>query len=572
MGNANTLSGHAAEIFTKVGIPPEQAPDAREVLRNVRVLPRVVQEFRPLCESLEWTLSESHWRATGVRGFLRNEVPYTVNNSGTLSARAAALLFANCQECPPRERFAVADLGAGTGLFARYLLDEFARLCEQRGKDFHTRLVCYVSDCSPATVDRWRAAGLFEGHSNVVPVVGDAREPARVLASDVPLRAVFVNYLLDSLPGSVVRKGAGGPEEQYVRTHLADGARVAQYTTLGIEQIRAMAGSGDPGDLERLVPLAPVLEFESEFRTVNGRRPYAEEAIAFGHALERIVVNDGAFMLLERTLELLDEAGFVLVNDYGAITMEQVPAQAGTQRFGATAAIGVNFPLLEHHFTARGTTVVTPERDDLLPVHPRLLMRRTAPETRAAFVEIFHGGTHRAIEECEEEARQHAGAGRADKAREAFDRALELRPRDWQLVGEVAEFTIRQVGDYESGLRLAHAALAMNPWYSVWLWNVLGDALFALERFAEAHEAYLEARRIEADDARTCLNLAYTFAQIGELDTALAAIAAGLVADRTGLFRQRLLEKQQHILTLSTQRSENEREWQARRLQRLVQL
>ena len=154
MSNANTLPSHAAAILTKVGVTPEDAPDAREVLRNVRVLPRVVQDFRPLCESLEWTLSESHWRATGVRGFLLNEVPYTVNNSGTLSARAAALLFANCQERPPRGRFAVADLGAGTGLFARYLLDEFRRLCEQRGKDFHTRLGFYVSDCSGATVYR----------------------------------------------------------------------------------------------------------------------------------------------------------------------------------------------------------------------------------------------------------------------------------------------------------------------------------------------------------------------------------------------------------------------------------
>jgi tetratricopeptide (TPR) repeat protein len=193
------------------------------------------------------------------------------------------------------------------------------------------------------------------------------------------------------------------------------------------------------------------------------------------------------------------------------------------------------------------------------------------PQTRGKFLQRFDGASQRALDDLEQEARQHAEAGRVDQAREAFDRALAARPRDWRLIGEVAEFVIRSAGDYEAGLRLAHTALALNPWYSVWLWNVIGDALFALDRFDEAHEAYMEARRIEPTDVRTSLNLAYTHGQFADFQQALTAIAEGLAFDKTGLFRQRLLEKQQHILTLAEQKWAADKEWEGRRMQRLSQ-
>jgi tetratricopeptide (TPR) repeat protein len=570
-------AGSALDILAKIGLTSDP-PDPRVTLSSAHIHPRVIEDFRPLCESLEWTLSEAFWQTAGLRGFLRNEVPYSVNNSGSLSAQAAELLFANCLESAPAGNIAILEIGAGTGLFARYLLDEFREICLQRGADFYERLTFYVSDRSPRTVEQWENFGVFAEHGNhVVTGVCDARTPGdfRPLqgAAGIPsgLRAIFANYVLDSLPAAVLRRGAQGPEEQYVRTHLADSDQVLQYTTKSIDEIRRLAASPSPEDRAQLLPLLSALEFESEFRQVNSRIPHVDEAVTFGHNIERIVLNYSAFEAIANFLELTAADGFVLINDYGAITPEQIAGQAGTQRFGSSAAIGLNFPLLEHHFRMQSIQVSVPDRDDLLSVHPRLLMRGEASETIAAFLRIFDGRAQQAIEQSEAEGRAHMEAARVERAREAYERALAMRPRDWRLIGEVAEFVIRTVRDYEAGMRLAHAALTMNPWYSVWLWNVLGDALFALERYRDAHEAYLAARRIDANDPRTSLNLAYTHTQFGEFAQALEAIAAGLAADASGIFRQRLLEKQQHVLTLSSQRFAAEQEWQARRLQRLAQ-
>jgi tetratricopeptide (TPR) repeat protein len=104
----------------------------------------------------------------------------------------------------------------------------------------------------------------------------------------------------------------------------------------------------------------------------------------------------------------------------------------------------------------------------------------------------------------------------------------------------------------------------------VWLWNVFGDALYALERFPEAHEAYLNAARLETRDVRTNLNLGYSNAQLGNYQAALEAIARGLANDRMGIFRERLMEKQLQILTVVQAGQASEQEWLARRASRLA--
>ena len=133
----------------------------------------------------------------------------------------------------------------------------------------------------------------------------------------------------------------------------------------------------------------------------------------------------------------------------------------------------------------------------------------------------------------------------------------------------MAEFVLRQLRDYRSALPLAQAAVTLNPWYSAWLWVVLGDTLYALDRFEEAHEAYVQARRIDEQDPRTCLSLAYSYHQLGRLPEALEAIAQAFAHDPQGVFRDRLLEKQQHLIAAVEGKWRSEQEWLNRRAGRL---
>ncbi len=534
------------------------APTVQESLHRVTVHPQVIQDFRPLSQSLEWELSALHWATAGVFPFVENEVPFIINNSGLASENTAATLFANCLEAKPQEeRIAVLELGAGTGLFARYFLSAFRTICEQEGGDYYSRLVYFVSDRSRRSVEQWQERTLFEGHTGHF-IIGtcDAANPTefrnlRGEAVELPLlRAVICNYVLDVLPSAVVRRGSAGCEQLCVRTHLTENlALVRQYTRLTIDEIRVLANTEDHAERSKLIPLLTLFEFESAFQPVgDDRPPYMEEALALGKGVDRVLLSYGTIDCLEKCLKILHPEGFVLINDYGPVQPDQLAEHASAQRFGSTTALGINFPLLEHHFSQRGLRVTRPEGDDSRAIHSRLISRADLPQTREAFDHRFSAQTYRYFEAPIEEARGHVRTGRRNEALESYRTALARSPRDWHLIGEVAEFVGLHLEDFSAGLDLARAAIELNPSYSAWLWNVLGDCLYCLGRYEDAHEAYSQARRINPDDVRTNLNLAYTDWHFGRYDEALHAIATGLKKDTAGVFRERLLQKQQHVL------------------------
>ncbi|MGH8597335.1 MAG: SAM-dependent methyltransferase, partial [Gammaproteobacteria bacterium] len=276
-----------------------EARSIQDTLRDVSVQTQVIQEFQPLVTSLEWELSDLFWATEGARPFATNRVPFIVNNSGRLSENAAACLYSNCLEADSLEdRIAVLELGAGSGLFARYFLDAFQAICAQEDRDFYGRLTYFVSDQSPRTAEQWRDQEVFAKHDGHV-VVGtcDSTCPAefRDLQGEnagpgVP-RAVFANYALDVLPAAILRRGAGGPEQLCVRTRLtSDRALLGQYTQLSPEEIQARANGGSLAERAELLSLLPLLEFETAYHPVASRDlpPHCAEALEFGGDLEKL--------------------------------------------------------------------------------------------------------------------------------------------------------------------------------------------------------------------------------------------------------------------------------------------
>jgi tetratricopeptide (TPR) repeat protein len=556
------------------------AADAQRVLADVTVRSAVIEEFRPIADSLEWKLGELYWSREGVAPFVRNEVPYLVNNDGLASENAAVLLFAACRDAANLpSRIAVLELGGGLGLFARLFLESFARLCRQEGADYYDRLVYVASDGSRRTVERWREAGLFAGHeAHVVLGVCDGTRPSRIdslAATPIPetWQAVICNYVLDVLPAAVVRRSATGYEQLCVRTRLLDDPTlVTQYTAAQPHEIQALATSDDPDTRHGLIPLMTVLDLESAFMPVAAPGlPYAEESLALMPDRQCFVVNHGAVASLETLRDLLASDGFILVNDYGPVHPEQVAAQSVPQRFGPTTAIGLNFPLLEALLTRRGFHIAAPSGDETRAIHARLLSRRELPGVRQAFEGRFGSEAWSYLDTPMQEARACAAAGRRQEALEKYQTALSRQPRNWQIIGEAAEFVGLQLREFAAGVELARTALEFNPCYSSWLWNVLGDCLYCLQRVDDAHQAYLQAERIDATDPRALLNLAYTYHHLGHFETALEAVARGLSRDGLGQYRERLLERQQQILVALSARLNGEQDRLLRRAARLQQ-
>jgi tetratricopeptide (TPR) repeat protein len=540
------------------GVPTEPS----ESLSRATPCRQLIEHYRPIAESLEWRLAELHWVKEGVTPFVESGVPYVVNNTGTLSSDVAAVVFASCVEASPGDDLRVVELGAGTGLFARFFLDEFQRLCDRHSRDFYRRLTYWATDRSPRTVEQWQEKDLFGFHAGRVVVrVCDARGVHELL--EAPVRAALANYVLDVLPAAAIRQVNGRWEQLHVQACLnVDPGVLRQYTRLTFDEIRALARSSAPVDLSTLLPILPLLENNAEYFPVEPEElPGLESELADSEAT---VFNYGALRCLDSVFPLLERGGFLMINDYAA----QSPASGaspGGERFGPSRAVGLNLPLIERHARAAGFDVLTPKGDETLRVHPRLVLRPGGEAARRVFESRFSAAARGKTEAHLETARRHAESGSWREAVCGYRECLALNPHDWQVVGEAAAFVAERLHDYSTALELIGAALALNPWYEPSLWNLAGDALAAMERADEAHECYLEAHRIHPRNPSTSLSLARSWLALGEPGRSLEAVANGLANDSQAMVRHLLLEQQQRAISDLARRWNAERETASRR-------
>ncbi len=438
----------------------------------------IVQDFRPLVDSLQSELANLYWQTVGVQAFAESEVPFIINNDGRLSSCAAHVFFANCLEASGKGPLQILELGAGTGLFAVYFLDAFRRLCGRSGKDYYERLVYHVSDGSRRTVEQWREFAQFAEHEgHVVMGVCDATSPAMfhevsgklIRLSD--LRAVFTNYLLDVLPAAVVRAQGDRREQLCVRTLLGSEEELKrQDPQYSLELLQRMAQSDSREERSKLLSVLNLLSFETSFVSVEGAGPpFMDEAITFAGSLPRVLLNFGAFDTVRTCLGLLEGDGFLLVTDYGPVQAQEVAEFPTANRFGSAIAMGLNFLLLEYIFTTRQYQVAKPDGDDQQRIHTRLLAKHDLPGTVRALKDNFSPEAWKTQDATAAEARKLGGMGQLAPAMERFREALSHNPNNWCLLGEIAQLLIGKA--VEEGRLLAelhpdslYPMIAKDPW------------------------------------------------------------------------------------------------------------
>ncbi|MEZ4649293.1 MAG: tetratricopeptide repeat protein [Candidatus Eisenbacteria bacterium] len=568
----------------------------------------LLQDWLPVVGSLEWALAHRYWQNVGLDAFVRGDVPYVVNNTAWVAESAAAVLLASCEDLPPTTPIRILELGAGLGLFARQLLDAIRTTCERDGRSEYERLTFHVTDGSQRTVDRWIEAGLFAAHrERVVLTTCDAAKPEAVVPDGV--HAVFANYVLDALPATILRRSEGahaagtvrspatdasaspkasptvatpetpegsttsgapettGFEELRSRVHLSEFYRdeIARRFGLPWEELPALAAlalRNEPSSeveaaRDRLLPALPYCEFEVDFGPLD---PSAAESIpreVVDCPADRIIWNHGALAAIDAILPLLTESGFLLVRDLGPPTDERVGDLSYVARFGGSLAFTLAFPVLDRRAVNRGVVSIAPEADAERSIHTRLLAK---PGSRAvgAFEERFRNDVHAQSDALAEEATRHINAGRYEEALRCYREALALCPNDWHLLGAAAQFLTQQALRPAEAMELAEAALEIQPAFSAFLWNSLGNCRFCLSDPEGAHACYLKAREIHPADAQTELNLAFSWTALGEFDEALQAIARGLAHDRDERFESVLLTKQKEVLAAIQRRRQEE--------------
>jgi tetratricopeptide (TPR) repeat protein len=535
----------------------------------------VVQDFRPLRDSIEWELGQRYWRERGAKAFISDAqpVPYVVNNDGSLSENAAQALFESLTVADRNGNLEsdiyVLELGIGVGLFARLFLDSFRALCEEREANYYDRLHYVLGDYSTQMLaDACRHGILSEHAGRYVLRQVDATCPERSLRGDPiftepsgrPFRAVFLNYLLDCLPATVLRVQEEHVQELCVRTCLARNIKLEEHTQISVEEMAELAGSTDESRRKELLPLFGLFASDYEYRPARvAEIPYADFAVPFASkaGLRSVLHNFGAIQCLERLLDMLVDQGFILLNDYGNVEAAGAD-DFQHQRFSQSTSVGINFPMLAAYFRdGKNARWIEPEEEDA-SIHARLLAREIAEETIERFRDRFSKSAADWRAEPAARARDCCKRGQFETALSSYQLALERQPRNWALMAEVAQFLTAQCNNPRAGLEMAKAGLALNSSCSAGLWNALGDALYFLGRLEDSERAYERALLVNSADVRARYNLAFIYHQTNHAGRALRIIAEALELDQEGAYRQALLQTQAEVLDQLTKRHQKE--------------
>ncbi len=379
---------------------------AEKLLSHSQSAREVVQDFCPLGASLELELGSQYFRSRGSKAFLSDivPVPFIINNDGTLSRNAANLFFNSLvaaeESAELDPEIYVLELGMGVGLFARFFLDTFRDLCLTHNKDYYDRF-CYIAgDNSQRILLDLGRHGVFANHPGRYRLrMVDAMEPDKnsgqwsVISGQqepIQFRAVFLNYVLDCLPVAVFQFEQDQVKQLCVRTCVARNVKLADFTDMSIEQLQVKAKSSSQRDKDELLEVYGLFASEYDYQPVDVKTiPYGEFGYEYGRrSTKRLLLNHGAIQSLERLLGMVQEGGFILINDYGQ-TQITFDDEFEHQRFSLATAVGLNFPLLKAYFTDGPKCEWVEPFGEGAGIHSRLLGRKLHRETRGCFQERF---------------------------------------------------------------------------------------------------------------------------------------------------------------------------------------
>ncbi len=612
---ARSLSSARSNDAPKSAPHSVQPGSPSAILSQAQTGRLVVEDFCPLSESLEWELGQQYLRERGNKAFISDAapVPFVINNDGTLSQNAAEVFFASLVEADSAGTLTgeifVLELGIGVGLFARYFLESFRDLCQKHDKDYYDRLCYIAADKSERMLLDVLRHGVLANHPGRWRVRQvDALEPEKILRDVVfgvgqdsdpvetsgqernpilraseardgqernpvlrgsgagdgqdrnpVLRAVFLNYLLDCLPAAMLEHDGDSVKQLCVRTCVARNVRLEDFTDMKIEQLNERAKSHELRDRQELLEVYGLFASEYDYRPVDvATLPHGQFTLDFARKRsKRLLHNYGAIHALEKLLDMVADGGFVLVNDYGQTQITR-DDEFEHQRFSLATFVGVKFPLLKAFFGEAERCQFFEPSGEERGIHSRLLGRGLGTDTITRFYECF--GTAAADWRMEplNQARACAKVGRFELAADFYNEALKRQPRNWLLLNEISMFLTFSLRDPKAGIDMAKLSLSLNPTCSAELWSTLGDGLYEWGRTAEARSAYLKALDVNPTDVRARFNLAWVHTREKNFPDALECIAQALALDKTGEYRERLLQKQNEILAQAALRHQQE--------------
>ena len=143
--------------------------------------------------------------------------------------------------------------------------------------------------------------------------------------------------------------------------------------------------------------------------------------------------------------------------------------------------------------------------------------------------------------------------GDVEQALALYEKALYFNPND-AMTANLYGDTLVLKGQYKKGLSFIKESLRLSPYAPGWFFAALGRAYFAVKDYENAIAALENAKSLAPNWHKVYLNLAYTYAEAGQIEKARAAVAKSLEIEpsytlqRFRNYRKQMFPFQEHAL------------------------
>lgn len=514
---------------------PDSSPS--DILSSGAARGTALEAFGPAHRCARVRISHAFWNRSGFDPFLNLDVPYTGTSSGRLSEDALEVALAAADKADTASGLRILEIGAGTGVFAKLFLDRMKEIAPER----YGSARYLVTDGSARMLEAQRAFGVLDDHRDVVSwrqldAAGDWDDLE-------PFDVILGTYILDSTPFDLLALRDDRIWRKEVRCVLDHPDP---------DEIAAIRSALDADDPDRLAGLARRAQlFGIQTRHVEIARddiPHAGtipsdtggETLPFVH-------SRGALDCIERCMSLLNPGGVAVFSDYGHVEPMQSHETTEFQAFGLSTAAGLNFPQIDAAFSARADLGYFAPVLDQGNLITRVLTRDPTMDLGALVEDLYGAVRHAAMTLPVETAREFLRGRMFETARELYAKALDLQPRNWALLEEVATMFQGSIEEHGIALELADLGLRLNP-LSPGLWRVRAASFLALGDQGAADAAITRAAELAPANPAMLECKAEVALAGSRYREALLAIGEALAHDLEGEHHESLLALQQSVL------------------------
>lgn len=266
-----------------------------------------IHEAKPYNESEIFAISDEYYKTKGIMAWSNRAakiVPHKVGTNYQSALAFAHLVKANIKNYSLNESINILECGAGSGRFSHHLLQAFREL------DLLGKCCLLITDYSKHNLQEIKESSILEEFEEgddykliEFDIVNSSRginlEDKRFNLNNIA--AVFLHYVLDALPLTILRNNADHQEELYLTAHRR---KDQNYDLLENDFFQArlqLQESWQPYDWSRQTePEAYYQEYLREF---------------YKHTKNDIYYCYSALRAIDNINRLLDDRAFILSSD-----------------------------------------------------------------------------------------------------------------------------------------------------------------------------------------------------------------------------------------------------------------